>query len=124
MTDFFKQDFCERCDFYKAYKQIGTSASKFDCDPYNGRCTARTIYAVRIEESRVNRHVDFTIQKIKRHWKEGLLPKDSKTESLGNTIYTYYRDTYKEADEIVNGFVNAITQLRYSMSFADSEMLK
>ncbi len=123
MNDFFKQDFCEQCDFVKAHTNLNTSISQFDCSPHVGKCTARTIYAVRIEEYPVNRHIGFTIAKIKRHWQEGMLPKDSQIESLGNKHYTYYRDTYEEADEIVNGFANALRN-KYSMSFADSEMLK
>ena len=104
MTDFFKQDFCERCDFYKAYKQLGTSTSKFDCDPHNGKCTARTVYQIRITENPVEQHVEFLITKGKRHWKEGLLPKDSQTEILGNKHYTYYRNTLDEAQELVDSF--------------------
>ena len=123
MNDFFKQDFCEQCDFVKAHTNLGTRISEFNCSPCESKCTARTVYAVRIEEDPINKHVDFTIQKIKRHWKEGMLPKDSEIETLGNKHYTYYRDTYEEADEIVNGFANAL-QGNYSMKFADSEMLK
>ena len=123
MNDFFKQDFCEQCDFVKAHTNLGTRISEFNCSPCEDKCTARTVYAVRIEEDPINRHVSFEVTKIKRHWKEGLLPKDSQTEILGNKHYTYYRNTYEEADEIVNGFANAL-QNKYSMSFADSEMLK
>ena len=123
MNRFFKQDFCEQCDFVKAHTNLNTSISQFDCSPHTGKCTARTVYAVRIKEDLINRYVSFEITKIKRHWKEGLLPKDSQIESLGNKHYTYYRDTYEEADEIVNGFANAL-QNGYNMSFADSEMLR
>ena len=123
MNSFFKQDFCEQCDFVKAHTNLNTSISQFDCSPHTGKCTARTVYAVRIEEDLVNKYVSFEITKIKRHWKEGLLLKDSQTEILGNKHYTYYRNTYEEADEIVNDFANAL-QNKYSMSFADSEMLE
>lgn len=123
MNDFFKQDFCEQCDFVKAHINLNTRLSEFNCSPCEGKCTARTVYAVRIEEDPINRHIDFIIQKIKRHWKEDMLPKDSQIETLGNKHYTYYRNTYEEADEIVSGFANAL-QGKYSMSFADSEMLK
>ena len=109
MSDFFKQNFCERCDFYEVHKQSDISTNKFDCDPYSGKCTARTIYKVRIQENPVAHHIAFFITKGKRHWKESLLPKDTQIESLGNRIWVYYRNTLDEAEELVDKFSTALS---------------